>query len=344
MSESNPDNTMRERVGNRRGRFRLYILLNANRSLLTAVLTLGTFVVLVILGAYAVPPFRVFMRQYAPTRYIFQAFVTALITGVTLVVSINQLVLSQELGPLNDQRGRMGGTMSFRADIEEIFDTVSPPEPSAFLRALVENTGKKAEIFRETISDNSNDDLVEQANQLADSVTDNAEVVSDELEDRDFGEYTVVRAALDYNYSWKVYRAKHLQRDFKDDLNDDERRALIDLISVLAFFGPAREHIKTLYFQWELVNLSRGILYTSIPALVSSAALATYLAPASFSGATFGIGNLVWIVSAGITVASVPFFFLSVEILRLATLAKRTLAIGPLILRDTGRSNDIEWK
>lgn len=230
MSESNPGNTMEERVGNRRSRLRLYVLMTMNRTLLAGILAIVMFGVFVGLGAYAVPAFRTYMTQSVPTRYTFQAFITALITGVTLVVTINQLVLSQELGPLPDQRERMSGSMSFRGDVEDIFGTASPPEPAAFLRALVDNTTEKAETLRETVSGNSNDNLVTNTNQFVDNISDNAEVVSENLEDEDFGSYSVVKAALDYNYSWKIYQAHRLRDIFGEDMSDDEQRALIELI------------------------------------------------------------------------------------------------------------------
>ncbi|WP_435079224.1 hypothetical protein [Halococcus sp. AFM35] len=334
---------MRERIGSRRAKLRLYILLNVNRRLLSLVLAVAMFVILVALGAYAVPTFRQFMEQYAPTRYVFQAYVGALITGVTLVVSISLVVLSQEFGPLGDQRDRMSGSMGFRADVEDIFGSESPPEPNAFLRALVENTTEKAEALEEA-ADDEDDDFRDAVDELTDDIYDNESVVSDELEDRDFGEYTVVKAALDYNYSWKIHQARRLQNAFGETMNRDTRRKLIDLIDILGFYGPAREHIKTLYFQWQLVDLSRGMLYLSVPSLVTTSALALYLAPSSFPGTFLGIDNLIWIVSAGATAGSVPFLFLTAFILRLVTITKRTLAIGPFILRSEGRSNDIEWK
>lgn len=43
---------------------------------------------------------------------------------------------------------------------------------------------------------------------------------------------------------------------FESSLDDDERTAFDQLQSALAMFGPSREHIKTLYFQWALVDLS----------------------------------------------------------------------------------------
>ena len=121
-------------------------------------------------------------------------------------------------------------------------------------------------------------------------------------------------------------------------------REFVDLIDILGFYGPAREHIKTLYFQWQLVDLSRGVLYPSIPALAVTSGLAMFLAPTSFPGTFLGIGNLIWLVSAGMAIGALPFLFVTAFILRLVTITKRTLAIGPFILRSAGRSGNIEWE
>jgi hypothetical protein len=335
---------MRERIGSRRAKLHLYVLLNVNRRLLAFALGIAMFAVLLVLGAYAVPTFRQYMIEYDPSRYVFQAYVGALITGVTLVVTISLVVLSQEFGPLGEQRERMSGSMGFRADVEDIFDAASPPEPNDFLRALVENTSEKAEALEDAVEDNEDDDILEAVSQLAGDIHDNANVVSEQLEDRAFGEYTVVKAALDYNYSWKIFQARRIQDQYQDDMDPETVRKLIDLIDILGFYGPAREHIKTLYFQWQLVDLSRGMLYLSVPALAITSALAMYLAPTSFPGTFLGIGNLVWIVSAGMAAGAMPFLFLTSFILRLVTITKRTLAIGPFILRSADRSGDIEWE
>jgi hypothetical protein len=344
MSGSNPGNTMRERVGSRRERIRLYILLNVNRRWMTFVLAVGMFVTLLLLGAFAVPSFRRYMIDYDPARYVFQAYVGALITGVTLVVTIALNVLSQEFGPLGEQRNRMSGSMGFRADAEDIFGATSPPEPNDFLRALVENTTEKADALEEAAAGNEDEEFVEDVQQLAEDIQDNANVVGDQLENRAFGEYNVVKAALDYNYSWKISQARRLQDLYEDDMNRETLRKLVDLVDILGFYGPAREHIKTLYFQWQLVDLSRGMLYLSVPSLAITSALAMYLAPTSFPGTFLGIDNLVWISSAGMAAGSLPFLFLTSFILRLATISKRTLAIGPFILRSSEGSQDIEWE
>lgn len=340
MGSADPGNTMRERVGSRGDRIRLYVLLNVDRLAFAGALTAGMFACFVAAGTYS--PFRQFMLSQGPTRYMFQALVGALVTGVTLVVTINQLVISQELGPLGDQRKRMADSMGFRGDVEDAIEGTSPPEPESFLRALIDDSRERAAEFRRAVEDNPNDDLRDDVREFTDSLTDNADAVTDQLQDRAFGEYEVVKAALDYNYSWKIYRARRLRDTYEADLDEEERRALVGLIKVLTFFGPAREFIKSLYFQWELVDLSRNIVYTAIPALAVTGTLAVYLAPTAFPGTTLGVANLVWVVSAGVTAGLVPFFVLSAYVLRLATIAKRTLAIGPFILRGSERDDGDE--
>lgn len=342
MGKDTPETTMRGRVGTQRDRIRLYILLNLNRMLLTSALAAGIFISFLLVGAFT--PFRQFMLHMGPTRYLFQGLVGALITGVTLVVTITQLVLSQELGPIGTERERMSDSMSFRGDVEDQFGSISPPEPESFLEALIDNSRENAEAFQQTVDGNPNSDLEEDVEQFTNHLIENAEAVINKLEDRSFGEYTVVEAALDYNYSGKIYQARRIRDKYDNDLSNEERRVLIELIEILTFFGPAREYIKNLYFQWELIDLSRYIIYTAIPALVVTGTIALYLSPPLVPGEILGIDNLVWIVSFGVTIGFLPFLLLSMYILRLATIAKRTLAIGPFILRESDRATDIEWE
>jgi hypothetical protein len=321
-------------------RLRLWILLDANRWALIGFLSTAFFVGLVVLGTLDASPLRATMRQSNATKYAFSSLITALITGVTLVVTINQLVLSAELGPLGVQRSRMADAMSFRADTDDIFGETSPPDPSAFLRLLVEASADRAETLRSRVADDGHGDLRDSVESYTRGLIDHAETVSDQLADQEFGGYDVVKSALDYNYNWKIYQARRIRREHRDELTSEQTDAFDGLVEVLTFFGPAREHFKTLYFRWELVNLSRAIIYAAVPALLVSLAALYYLDPTSFSGATVGVDNVVLVVSLATTLAVVPFLVLVVYVLRIATIAKRTLAIGPFILRESERSGE----
>ena len=343
MTDDEPSDTMRERVPG--SRTRVWLLMDANRWLVAAVLVLAVFGAIVAVGAIDPTSFRSNVLNGDPVDTLFQAFVTAIITGVTLVVTINQLVLSQELGAVGDQRERMQGAMSFRSDVEDELDApVSPPEPAQFLKALIEETRDRATAFGDAVEESTDETLREHADDYVDSLTDNADEVADRLGDAEFGTFDVVSAALNYNYSWKIYEARRLRGEHADALSDDAREALDRVESVLELFGPAREHVKTLYFQWELINLSRAILYASVPALVVTSVVLLYLDAPGVTGTTFGLDNLVWAVSLASAVAITPFMLLLAYVLRIATVAKRTLSIGPFILRETERPGDVGWE
>lgn len=166
--------------------------------------------------------------------------------------------------------------------------------------------------------------------------------VSDELEDAEFGTFDVISAALDFEYSWWLYHVRRFQREHEDALPEEATVELDRLIETLALFGPAREHFKTFYFRWELVDLSRAILYSSVPAIVATVATILYLDASALSGTVFSIDLMIWTVSALATIALAPFMLLLSYVLRVATVAKRTLAVGPFILQDQNRFEDLE--
>jgi hypothetical protein len=339
-----PSDTLRGRAG--ANRVKLWLLLDADRRLVAGLPLLAVAVALVVLGAVDPAPLRAAASSKDPVETLFQALTTAIITGVTLVVSLNQLVLSQELGPLGDQRDRMEGTVAFRRDVAEALDVpASPPEPSAFLRSLVDGVGNRARRLGDLVADCEDEEACERVRTFADSLAENADAVTGTLEGEQFGTFDVLSAALNFNYSWKIYEAQRLRGEYEATLSEEALDALDALVETLRFFGPAREHIKTLYFQWELVNLSRGILLSAVPALVVSIGGVLYLDnPATVTGTVLGIDALVVVVAAAAAVSLVPFMLLFAYVLRIATVAKRTLSIGPFILRPTDRKESIDWE
>lgn len=333
--DDQPADTMRGRVPG--GGLRRWLLLEADRWVVTA-LTLGlVYGSLVVLGAVDPAPLRQAMASSDPVETLFQSLVAAIVTGVTLVVTINQLVLSQELGAVGDQRDRMAAAMQFRLDVEDALDVaVSPAEPAEFLQALVEAAGERGRAVRDAIPDDADETVRDHADAFLDRLASNADEVADRLEGAQFGTFDVVLAALDFNYSWKIHEVRRLRGGHADQLTDEADAALEDLRVVLELFGPAREHVKTLYFQWELIDLSRAILYAAVPALVVAAGTILYLADGStVTGSTAGVDHIVLAVSGATTVALLPFAILLSSVLRIATVAKRTLAIGPFVLRGT---------
>jgi hypothetical protein len=337
-----PSDTMRERVPEDSRKF--WLLLNADRFLVAAGILGFLFVLLVGLGQLHPADGPALFADGDPLETLFQGLLGSIITGVTLVLTLSQLVLSQEQGPVGDQRKRMQGAMEFRRDVEALIEEpVSPVQPSAFLRSIVKLTKRRAEAVEEVLETGDGESLNRQIEQFVENVKRNANAVRSNLEGSRFGEFDVVFSALNYNYSWKIYAARRIQAENEDALPDAAHDALDKLIDALELFGPAREHFKTLYFQWELIDLSRFMLYTSVPALLTSIGGILYLEPVLFPGTVLGMRTLVLLVSAAVAVSLLPFALLLSYILRIATITKRTLSVGPFILRETDRSRELDW-
>ena len=316
----------------------LWILVRASRWLVTAGVLMGLFVTLVIIGILDPSPLQQAIATSSPVDVLFQAFTVSIITGVTLVVTINQLVLSQELGALGDQRERMAGAEQFRSDVEKATGVgVSPADPGKFLAAIVAAVGTCANSFRASVDETTSTadpDFRPAVDGFVDEISAEVDAIQDRLAASQFGTFDVVWYALDFTYSQKIYEARRLGVIYGDDLSEDAHEALEDLLDVLSLFGPAREHFKTLYFQWELINLSRTILYSAIPALVVTVSMIVYYDARAVPGGTLGISNDILVVSGATTVAAAPFVILLSWVLRIATVTKLTLAMGPFVLQE----------
>jgi len=329
MTDGEPTDRMGQRMPG--GRLRRWVLLSADRRVLTAALLTAVFLALVAVGTVAPVSLRAAASGSDPIETLFQALITALITGVTLVVTITQLVLSQELGPAGDQRERMAGAMSFRRDVADHLDRrVSPPEPAGFLSALVDAAVTNAEALDEAVTEGPHR---QQVTRLVADISENADDVGARLDGAEFGTFAVVSAALDYDYSRHLHDARRLQAA-GDDLPPDARQALADLVGTLELFGPAREHVKTLYFQWELVDLSWYILGIAVVALVIAGGMLTFVGAETFGQARFlRIPVITWVVGVAFTISLTPFLLFTSYIVRIVLVAKQTLAIGPFILQ-----------
>ena len=328
-------NTMRERAGE--SRLKLWLLLRADRLLVAVVLVAAVFLAFVVAVVLLSPPFVRQLATGSPIEWIFSTMVSVIVTGTTLVVTIGQLVISQENGPLGDQRQRMSSTMDVRESTERLIGSPSPADPSAFLRELVGATADRARALDESVARGGDADLRREVDEFTESIVTNADEVRDQLDGARFGTFDVLFAALNFNYSWKVFQVERIADEHEGSLDDDDRSRLRELKTALSLFGPVREHIKTLYFQWVLIDLSRQILYASVPAVIVAAVMIAVVDAGTVPGSTLGIDHVVLVVGGAFAVTLLPFLLLVSYLLRVLTAAKRTLAIGPLILRDSQR-------
>lgn len=306
---------------------------DASRPLLAGVLTVGVFVAFVTVGEWLAPAFS---EQIADTDMMdttFSAMITAIVTGTTLVVTIGQLVLAQENGPLGDQYDRMERSMEVRDRVATLVDTPSPIEPAAFLGEILDGIEDRSEALEAAVSGTGDGDLREAVADLDANVNRNADAVRERLDGAQFGSFDVVAAALQFDYSRKVFAVERIADEHADSLSDDQSERLDELKTALSLFGPAREHVKTLYFQWALIRLSQLILYAAVPALIVAGLMIAVVDVGTFPGQTAGVDHLLLVVGGAFAVTLAPFMLFVAYLLRILTVAKRTLAIEPLTLQ-----------
>ncbi|WP_459192928.1 hypothetical protein [Halosimplex sp. J119] len=328
----NTDDTVRERADT--GRITSWLLLSGNRLIIAGILA-AVFFVTFTLGTFVLRPelYQVDVEGDLSER-LFSTMITVIVTGATLVVTFGQLILTQENGPLGDQFERLDGAMEFREEASELIGAPCSTKPSKFLSDILEATSERAEAVRD-IDDTGNQALDDDLRQLSEGLSENADNVRTQLEDADFGTFDVVFAALNFDYSWKVFQVERIRDDYNDDLTGAEEEALAELKQALMLYGPAREYIKTLYFQWSLIVLSQLILATAVPALIVAGTMLVTLDGTTFPGTTFGIENIIPIIGLTFTMTLFPFMIFVSYVFRIFTIAKRTLAIDPLIPRQS---------
>jgi hypothetical protein len=333
---------MRERVGE--SRVKLWILITGGRLYVAGIFLLGTLTFLLILGTFGPHSIRTLLRTDAVGSLFGSVVIAiAIVTSVTLVLAISQFVLSKEIGSLGEQRNRMQNAVNFREDVESASEIgPSPSAPSAFLRALVEATEVKAEMLANAVVENDDPNEATQAlMSYADGVIDHSEKVTNKLRGAEFGSVEVLLSVLNYNYSWKIAAARKLRHDYGDSISEATDATLGELLEMLRYFGPARAHFKTLYFQWESINLARSLLYTALPSLALAAYMILMFDPMAVADITIGINTSLLVVSTVFVVTLAPFALLLSYLLRILTVAKRALTPGPFILQESELSDDI---
>lgn len=318
-------------------------VLRWNRWLVAGILAAVLAAALVLLSTLGTPP--VVPPRGDPLDHLFQALIVATVTSATLVVSLNQLALKEEITPLGQEVDRSRRASRVHQSITTDLPSASaPPDPAGFLRALVTAIGERAGRFREAVANQPGAPGDEEVGTYVESIRVNAERVGNALEDATFGTFDVIDAAAGFDHTLKTVEGRALRARHGDAWNLEVHRALDALLDALAHAGPVREYLKTRYVQWDLIDLSQGVLATALLSLVVSTAGLVYLGPAALPGATWGVSHLVWAVSLATVVAMFPFLLFVAHIVRITTLAQHTLTEGPLVLRLGNREQSVGWR
>lgn len=301
-----------------------WILVGADRLLIAALFSFATFVGLLVLGEFGV---IAFVNDDSITR-LAGGMVAGSFSLVTLVVSINQLILSREFTTAGEAKDELHEVLSFRDEIADVaFVPASPKSPARQFELLVAAIDDRARSLVAAVEGRT-DEAGTQVTRYANIVRERADRVDESADWTASGTFQTLWVTVDYDDAWQLHAARHLRGRYADTLPEEALEAIEDLIEVLTLFDVAGEHVKTTYLQRELTRFSQLTIAIGIPATLSALLLGfLFAAPL---GNAIPTHYLPYVVSALVTVVVSPLGLLAAYILRTATVARRTASIGPM--------------
>ncbi len=305
------------------GKIWQWIVLDGNRLLVAA----GPFVAVVVAVATLEAAGLVPLRSLQPTYYLFSGFIGGNLTLITVVVSINQLLLSRELQSPGELQDRIENVTGYRRDVEDAAGEVAPVQPLGFLRLLVEVARREAQRAGGFAAGEVPADVREDLDEVVEELTGNFDDIDALLQQSRVGTFHVLSATLTTNYAEPIKRIRKLRAAHDEDLPVDLQAALGELTDRLRQIDVARQYFKSVYLQEELSALSRILLYGGIPAEAMAAfVLLTYTAA---GGAALPREALLAVIPLAVALAFLPLFLLASFVLRIATVTQRTVAVLP---------------
>lgn len=301
-----------------------WVLVEGSRLYVATVIVLGIFVLFLLLNEVGI---IAFVNDDSVTR-LAGGMIAGTFSLVTLVVSINQLILSQEFVTADKARQQLQGVMDFRSDLAAAAEVPgSPASPTRVLELIIEAINDRATRLADTVdADADGGELIHRyVNRLEQST----EEMDTTLEQTTFGTFKAVSAAVAYNGAWQLYVARQIEARYDESLSAEASDTLAELISLLELFITAREHFKTTYLQRELTRFSQLTIYCGVPAILSAMIIGFIYA--DFGGPTIRAAYLPYAVSALIAVVASPLALLVSYILRTATVTRRTTSVGPMV-------------
>lgn len=297
-------------------RFSRWLLLSGHRfSVATGILFIMAAVVLIpLFSGYAI-------RNLTPLFYIASALIGGNITLITIVVAINQVILSQELESPGSLRDEVGQAADYR---QAALDQPAPPtDPADFLQQLLQQTREGAGSLAERLPDSTTDPsthLIDELPEECAQISEQVGTASDKLS-------SVVVPLLGIDYATHIHECQQLESTYDGDDYEQLRSTLDALSANLKNLDIARQYFTTAFMKEELAKLSRSLLYTGILSITLPLALLIQLATYPTVATPLPVALAFTLLT--VVVGLIPLALLIAFILRVATVAQYIASITP---------------
>lgn len=260
--------------------------------------------------------------------YLFQGIIAGNLTLITVVLSINQLILAREFNAPGELEDRIENAIDYRNRVKKTTNNSSVPAiPVDFLSVLLDGIRINARQLRADAESADPDRLAEDVDALVADLISDAEDGLDVLDRLQPGLFSALTVTLETNYAHQLNEAFRIQTVYEDDLSPTTHDLLDDLIQSLKQIDVGRQYFKSIYMQSELARLSQILLYVGVPSVGSS--LFVLFIYASTADPPLNIAYIEVVVPAVVVLNFTPLALLFSFLLRITTVAQRTVAITP---------------
>jgi hypothetical protein len=303
-----------------------WVILEANRMAVTGALLTFVFVGFLLLSMLWTFEMQNLLTETSTVQTLLNTFLSGMILLVSIVVSINSIVLSHDMSSVNNQEDRIQGAMRLRQDLSELTEPgEDPSDPTSFLKVMSRTIRRRAQELNEGIED-ADVEFVEEVDEHATSIVDMADQLG-AVQSTSGAEFAVLWKGMEFQYGPQMERSRRLKttHGFPEGLEERFDR----LIEAFELFAIGKEYFKTLYYTQEVSRLSHTLLVITLPIILINASTILAINAGVFPEFWFlGIPPLQSFVAASFTLSLAPYLVLTAYILRLSAVARLTSSAG----------------
>lgn len=310
-----------------------WLLLGGNRLAVIGALLIGVFATIIVIGSIWTFQIERVLTETETVQTLLNTLLSGIILLVSIVASISAIVLSYDITSVGSQKERIKASMELRQRIGRLAETDgTPTDPETFLQAMATAIRQRAQKL-ERSTEGADGEFSSAVQEYVGSVTGAMEDLTETLDRTVSAELGVLWHWLEVDYAEHMDRSNELRSTYRDDIDEDIEGRFDDLVEAFELFATGKEYFKTLYYAREISELSRTLLLVSLPAILATAttilAIESNLVPDVW---LLGLPPLLSFVAAAFTVALAPYLVLTSYMLRVATVASRTVAAGLFVL------------
>lgn len=259
---------------------------------------------------------------------VFGSGLTAgVVTLLTIALSINQLILSRVFASPDELTDRLGGTRALRARVERLAgESSSPNDPAAFLSLLSSTLRDRSTAALRRLEQTDPESALEVTQVLEDVAAYGRSM--DEKITPDQEVVDVLGVVIGPEYAQNMTAVRYIRNEYGSGFTEEVNAELAAVDVLLESIAVVRQFFKTISLQQDFAALSRLLVYSGLVGLLGSVSLTLVYRTGSV---TLPTSLLEFLVPITFALVVAPLALFAAYILRAATVAHRTVSVGPFI-------------